>query len=393
MRVPKLAILFLVTVMTVPGKGQDTTMLLSNMNVQIEATQAINDLYNFKYEDAERQFRFLKYKYRGHPLPFFLLGLSEWWKIMPNIDNTEYDEKFMSLMDTTIQVAERLYENDSTKIEGAFFLSAAYGFKGRLLSERKSWRKAASAGKNALKYLEVSKGKHDLSIELLFGDALYNYFSVWIPENYPLLKPILIFFPKGDKELGIEQLREVSNNAFYTRTEAQIFLMRILRSDNIDANGSLQIAEYLATTFPDNSYFQRYYAMSLYTSGRHIRLKPVAHDILSKIDSGMTGYGATAGRYAAFFLGQIHEKNQEFDTARYYYQRAVEFGEEIEAYETGYYLFSLLHLAQYADNDGDTKKMKEYLKLIRKHAKRKHPAHKEAREYLRNRKRKKVKKA
>ena len=47
---------------------------------------------------------------------------------------------------------------------------------------------------NALKYLEISKESQALSPELLFGDALYNYYSVWIPENYPALKIILMFF-------------------------------------------------------------------------------------------------------------------------------------------------------------------------------------------------------
>ena len=43
-----------------------------------------------------------------------------------------------------------------------------------------------------------------------------------------------MFFPDGNKELGIEQLKTVANNAFYTRTEAQYFLMRILTEEQDD---------------------------------------------------------------------------------------------------------------------------------------------------------------
>ena len=57
--------------------------------------------------------------------------------------------------------------------------------------------------------------------------ALYNYYAEWISENYAILRPVLMFFPDGNKELGIKQLKTVANNAFYTRTEAQYFLMRI----------------------------------------------------------------------------------------------------------------------------------------------------------------------
>ncbi len=99
--------------------------------------------------------------------------------------------------------------------------------KGVLYSDRKDYTKAAFAGKDALKYLEECRGRDDLSPELLFGDALFNYYAEWVPENYPMLKPIMMMFPDGDKKLGIEQLKTVARNAFYTRTEAQYYLMRI----------------------------------------------------------------------------------------------------------------------------------------------------------------------
>ena len=38
-------------------------------------------------------------------------------------------------------------------------------------------------------------------------------------------------FPEGDKLKGIEQLDNASGNSFYTRTEAQFFLMRIYLSE------------------------------------------------------------------------------------------------------------------------------------------------------------------
>ncbi|CAN5133942.1 hypothetical protein BH23BAC1_BH23BAC1_00360 [soil metagenome] len=361
---------------------QEVPKLLSDMNIQIEATQAVNDLYNFKFDRAEKQFRWLKQKYQWHPLPYFLLGLSEWWKIMPNTEETRYDEKFLAYMDSSIYLAERLYEMDETNVEAAFFLSAAYGFKGRLYSDRKSWGKAASAGKSSLKFLDKSKGQDDLSPEFLFGDALYNYYSVWVPENYPLLRPILMFFSKGDKNLGIQQLREVANNAFYTRTEAQNFLMRIMAIEENDPLSALPLSEYLATTFPDNAYFERFYARLLYSAGRQRQTELVSLDILDKIDRGMPGYEATSGRYAAFYLGQIYESSRDFENAKKYYKRAVDFGEEIEAHESGYYLYSLLALAKIADKEKDKSTARGYFNQLKSHAKRKHPAHKAARDYL-----------
>jgi tetratricopeptide (TPR) repeat protein len=366
-------------------KKDTTIILISDLGVQLQCTDALNDLYNFKFDDAEWKFRYLRYKYRWHPLPYFLMGLIEWWKIMPNTKNQTHDNAFMSYMDSTILVAENLYKNHPPyKIEASFFLAAAYGFKGRLYSDeyRKQWRKAASAGKSAMNYLEASKQGQDLSPELLFGDALYNYFSVWVPENYPALKPIMWFFPKGDKKLGLEQLKEVSYNAFYTRVEAMVWLMRILNNYENDQQRAYQISEYLYNTYPDNPFFHRYYARTLYSMGRFALAEPAAQQILHRIDSGQVGYEATSGRYAGFFLGQIYEARGNLDEAKKYYELCVKYAEEIEATESGYYLYSLIALGEIAEKQGNSAAAKKYFTEVKKQSKRKDEAFKEAKRRL-----------
>ncbi|MEJ0054740.1 MAG: hypothetical protein WDN75_03285 [Bacteroidota bacterium] len=51
-------------------KGYDHNPDLQ-LRVQIETTEALNDLYNFKFEKAEQQFRWFKQRYAWHPLPLF----------------------------------------------------------------------------------------------------------------------------------------------------------------------------------------------------------------------------------------------------------------------------------------------------------------------------------
>lgn len=366
-------------------KDGEPIILLSDIAVQLQCNQALNDLYNFKFDRAEQKFQELKTTYGWHPLPYFLMGLIEWWKIMPNTQDTSHDAQFLAYMDSTIMVAERLYDDfPANKIEAAFFLAAAHGFKGRLYSdeERKNWRKAAASGKEALNYLEESRGHHNLSPELVFGDALYNYFSVWVPENYPTLKPILWFFPKGDKQLGLKQLKEVSYNAFYTRTEAMVWLMRILNSYEKDQPQALQISKYLYETYPDNPFFHRYYARILYSSGRFDLAEPICKEILHRIDSGMIGYEATSGRYAAFFLGQISDSRKNYSESKKYYEQCVKFAEAIGATESGYYLFSLIELGEIAHREGNKREAKRYLQEAKKKAGRKDEAFKDAKRRL-----------
>jgi tetratricopeptide (TPR) repeat protein len=384
-----LLIFQLVAVCTVvaqkPVKKDTTIVLLSDLVVQLQCSQALDDLYNFKFDRAEEGFRSLRMQYRWHPLPYFLMGLIEWWKIMPNTRDTSHDDKFLQYMDSTILIADNLYKNyPEYKIEAAFFLSASYGFKGRLYSdeERKNWGKAASAGKDALDYLEKSKTKENLSPELLFGDALFNYFSVWVPENYPALKPVLWFFPKGDKALGLKQLKEVSYNAFYTRTEAMVWLMRILNSYENDQAQAFEISKYLNETYPDNPFFHRYYARVLYSSGRFAMAEPVCKSILARIDSTQLGYEATSGRYAAFFLGQIYESRKNLDEAKKYYKKCVKFAEQIDATDSGYFLYSLIALGEISEEQGNKAEAKRYFQEVKKRSNRKDEAFKNAKKRL-----------
>ena len=374
------------TIVKSATKKTDTTIILiSDLHVQLECTQALNDLYNFNFPRAEFQFKYLKAKFVWHPLPYFLMGLIEWWKIMPNTKDTSHDEKFLAYMDTTILVGENLYKNHPAyKTEAAFFLAAAYAFKGRLYSdeERKNWRKAVSAGTNALDYLKYGKEKDGLNPELLFGDALYNYFSVWVPENYPALKPVLWFFKKGDKALGLKQLTEVSYNAFYTRTEAMVWLMRILNSYENDQPRAFQISEYLRNTYPNNPYFHRYHARMLYQMGKFTLAEPSCKNILAKIDSGQVGYEATSGRYAAFFLGQIYEARQKLDDAKTYYQLCMKFAEQIGATESGYYLYSMIALGEIAGRQGNRAEARRWFKEVKDKADRKDEAFKDAKRRL-----------
>ena len=356
--------------------------LLINPFIQVESTEAVNAMYNFEFEKADSHFTYLEKNYPWHPLPYLLKGLNYWWQIVPNYDNESYDEPFLAYMDRTKELAENVYEKYN-EIEGAFFLAAAYAFEGRLYSERREYRKAAVAGSRSLKYFEECKGHETYSPELLFGDALFNYYGEWIRDEYPLLRPVMMLFPKGDMKLGIEQLKEVTRNAFYSRTEAQFYLMRILSSgSNRDLPEAARVGKMLHTEYPDNPYFHRDYTRLFYQSGQYDSAAEKALEILDHIEAGKPGYEANSGRYASFFLGHIYEMRWQHDEARKYFQRGLDYAEQADATKMGYYFYSLLHLGFIEQKEGNKELAKDYFKQVKKAANRSHPTHKDARTRL-----------
>ena len=359
------------------------TILIEDKRVQLEVIQAINDLYNFKFKEAEKQFGWIREYHPDHPLADFLMGLSQWWKIVPNIDNEEHDERMLYYLNETIKKSEGLLKKNKNNLEAHFFMAGAWGFKGRLYSERKEWRKATVAGRNALDNLQKCEGYENLSPEFVFGRGLYNYFHSWIRENFKFLRPVLAFFPDGDRALGIKQLEEVSRNAFYTRTEAQYYLLQIYNVYEEEPEKGLYIAEYLHNEYPDNAYFERSYARACYMQGKLNKARTLSDSILAKIDRGMPGYEAKSGRYAAFYKGYTGMIIQR-DTAEAieYFKKTVQYSHQTEAIESGYYRLSMAYLARIANKQGRKEEAIEWYKKLEEAADRKSDLYNEADDFL-----------
>ncbi len=358
--------------------------LLLDKDIQLELEGAVQNLYNFKYDKAEKQFRSLRRRYPQHPMPYFLMGLSTWWKIMPtNFGSKQYDNIFYAYMDTAITKAERLYKTDDKNYEASFFLSASYGFTARLHAERRDWRKATVSSKRSLDFLDKSKEANGLSPEFLFGQALFNYYAVWIPNNYPLLKPVLLFFPKGNKQLGLSQLRTVATTGFYTSTEAKVFLMKILNNEENKAAEALPVARKLALDYPDNAYFQRFYALLAFHQSEFVDCERVSKQILTNLNQGMPGYEGVSGRYATYFLGFFMEnKYRDLAKAKDYYQRCIVFSESTGDTKGGFYLFAHTNLARMAAREKDVESARRYYSVVAEKADRKAEQAREAKAYL-----------
>ena len=342
-------------------KGPDVNKILTDRGIQISTTEALNLMYNFRFDEAAREFKWLKVEFPEHPIGDFLLGLNEWWRIVPDTKQTRFDEECHIYMDSAIEKAERMLKKNKNNKEAMFFISASYAIKGRLYAEREKWVKSAFAGKKAIKYLDESRGEENINPELLFGDGVYNYYSKWIHENYKSLRPLLTFFRKGTKEQGIKQLEYVANNAFYSRMEARYFLVQIYAMEK-QSGKSLMMAAQMHNMYPNNSFFHRFVARNSFALGRLNEAEIYSKQLLENVEAGKYGYGANDGRYGAYILGYIYQmKYHNNSIAKGYYQKSVQYALDNDSKETGYYASANLSLAKIAVADKEYKDAVTYL--------------------------------
>jgi tetratricopeptide (TPR) repeat protein len=138
--------------------------------------------------------------------------------------------------------------------------------------------------------------------------------------------------------------------------------------------------------FPNNPYFHRSYARYLYTTGKWTQAMEESLAILDRIEQKQFGYEATSGRYASFYLGEYFYRIGNLIEAKRYYSKTVIIGEESETQESGYYLYSLISLGKIATFEKNKPLAKTYFNQVKKYAKRKHPAHQEARDFIKKNK-------
>lgn len=360
--------------------------LLLDKDMQLELDGAVHNLYNFKFDKADKQFRSLRRRYPQHPLAYFLLGLSTWWKMMPLAPTDgRYDRQFYAYLDTATTKAHALYQADAQNYEASFFLAAAYGFAARLHAERRDWRQATVSSRRALNYLQKSRpAGGGLSSEFELGFGLFDYYAVWIGEEYPWLRPVLFFFPKGNSQQGLAELRRAAQTAFYAKTEAAFFLLLILPSAREhQVAQALVLARQLATEFPDNSRFQVDYAKLCFDQGQWAEAEATCQAILAKHSQGYVGYEALAGRTAAYILGYLQQHQQHNPAkAQDYYRRCLVFSETIQL-TTGYYVFATAALGNLAAQQPDVAAACRYYAMVVDKASKHTPQYQEARAYLR----------
>ena len=362
-------------------------ILLTDIDIQIDATEAVNHLYNFRFEEARKEFNWIKYRYPNHPMPYFLIGFTYWWRMQPNIEKiTQFDKIFISYMDSTIMMAEKIYDEDEENIDAIFFLSSAYGFLARIHGERGHYTKAILPSRRALNYMEEGEDYEDFTSEFLFGEGLFNYYEPYLKENYSFLKPVLWLFDDGDKELGIKQLQKVSSSAFYTRTEAQYYLIDCLDNEGRKTE-ALETSRYLENTFPNNPVFQKDYAKLCFNTGRVSDMERVSLSIISKIDSGYIGYDAYSGRQAAYFIGRRYLfQKKDTANAKVYLRKNIEYTESIKMYTSTFYQYSLFYLGEVLWKEGKKDEALNYFKKVKKYAERKDRIYKESKNYLKGKK-------
>lgn len=219
--------------------------------------KGISAVYNLEFPEATKEFNEMVRLRPDHPAGHFFLAMVDWEQIAIDIDNESYDDAFYDKLDQVIDVCNKRLKDNSDDVTALFFKGGAIGFRARLRANRDHWLRAANDGRLALPIIQKIRELQPDNYDVLLGTGIYDYFAEVAPEKYPILKPIMIFFPNGDKKRGIESLRLASEKAKYAAVEAAYCLMQVYYSYEHKPANALPLAIRLHARFPNNPQFER----------------------------------------------------------------------------------------------------------------------------------------
>ena len=323
-----------------------------NSDFDSRVDEGIKQIYNIKFTEAEKTFRSVIADYPQHPAGRFFIAMIDWWKILLDPDNESYDEIFFQKLEDVIYQCDQLLDKNPKDVDALFFKGGSIGFRGRLRAFRESWLKAADDGREALPIVEEAASLDPNNMDVQLGFGIYNYYAAVIPNENPLIKPLMIFFPDGDKEKGIQQLKNTALNGKFAKYEARYFLMTLYYRYENNSIIADDYAKLLQEDFPDNPVFEKWRGRIAVRRGDYFLADSVFRSVLLKADKKLFGYNSSATlREAFYYVGNNLKNNGQLDSAKIYFDKCVLESKKIdeEGEESGFQVNAVLFLAQMAE--------------------------------------------
>ncbi len=326
-RSKRVAVIFVVTILLVhSGYSQ----WFKNAASEEHAQKGITLVYNLSFDSAKAEFQQILRLEPEHPAGYFFLAMVEWWRIAVDVEDKTRDNRFITLLENVVDMCDkRLGKNEHDSV-ALFFKGGALGFRGRLYAFRDDWLKAANDGRVALQIVREAYSLSPNNYDVLLGMGIYNYYAEVIPEQYPLVKPLMIFFPKGDKEQGIRQLKKASEKATFANIEATYFLVQLFYYYEKQYPEALSLALRLYARFPNNPIFEKFVGRCYAATGQWEKMHNIFAGMLQGVEQKKFGYAAATECEAQYYLGEYDMNTGKYDFALPHYYRCDEISRTLD---------------------------------------------------------------
>ncbi len=277
------SILISLVLLLTPVQLGAQSYLFRDAKFQEVAPAAVDSVYNLKFESGRKLLEPWKKSQPDHPLWTFWDGLELWWKIVPDLEHTTYDQQFFHTFGRVDYACSRLLTRDAKNLDALLLKALSNGFMARLHANRDNWIRSLQYGKAASDALAMVELHYPDIVDTKFGRGLYLYYAETLPETYSFLKTFSWMFPEGSKVRGIAMLQDAAQNSTFLRVESTYFLGNILLNYENKPELALTYYDQLHNTYPDNAFFTRLYARIHFNQADNSRALGIMEGLLQTL--------------------------------------------------------------------------------------------------------------
>lgn len=254
----KISIIVVICLVTIkPAKAQ---MLSDTASLRV-LHSCIDNIYNMRISEAEGFYRVLFQKWPGHPARYLLKGMMTYWSSYPLTTLSPSRVNFEKDMRRCIE----LCENSEKKESEEYLLTnlCARGFLLLFYSDNDLNKDVFPLALNSYGYIRRSFETSDAIPDFNFFKGMYNYYREAYPRAYPIYKPLAFLLPRGNIEVGLEELQTASKKSIVLKAETLSFLSYIYLTFEDNFQKAAGFSKTLYMLYPSNLEYRADYIKNL----------------------------------------------------------------------------------------------------------------------------------
>jgi len=316
----------------------------------------ISNIYNYRFEEAERIKDSLAALYPDHPVINLYEGMMIYWKNFPLLPSSPDRSSFEAELNRCIELTDNYFNPDPVnKTECLLMNLCARGLLLTFYADNNISSEVTALVRQTYRPLMNSFSLTSHSSDLFYFTGIYNYYREAYVKVHPVYKVVAFLFPPGNMKQGVEELERCSEESMVLQAESLFILAWIRMHFENDYLKSLPFCEKLIARYPDNTLYRSMYIKNLLLLKKYQE----AEDYINRTAGNTKDSFHNALLHV--FSGLIQEKKyNNYSLAKQQFLTGIAALSAYEPYGNGFAAFAYFGLSRIAAREDDKQSKRYY---------------------------------
>ena len=297
---------------------------------------ALNLLYDLRYDEALAAYERIDHRAAEHPMVAFGVASAHWWRLSVNVLEPDMEESaaFLKAAERCVELSERKIASGDPKGEAHLTLGGVLGLVGRWEATNQKYLSAYFKGKKAYKHLTRALEINPDMTDAYMGLGIFDYYVATLPA---VVRVLAFLGMGGDTRKGLQELHIAADRSVYAEVPSKLFLTDLYANQEKSPAVALTILDGLRASHPRSPFIHMLKVISLYNFGDAESLASEAFQMMAAFQDGT--YVPWAKTEGLFAMAIARFKTREWEEAILWFDRAIAFGHNEDAFYTWSFLY------------------------------------------------------